>query len=90
MRNSNNPPTTPLLAILRQLDTDARRDEFASLAGTTTGYLYQLAGCNRSSCRNKLAMGIEQASRVMNARYGTDVITMQELASMCPLPQKLR
>ncbi|WP_315127300.1 hypothetical protein [Comamonas antarctica] len=88
MRNELPPPTTPLLAILRQLATDARRDEFAAKAGTSTAYLYQLAGCNRGACRTRLAKGIADASVEMNLLYGSDVITMEALAVMCPLPEK--
>ena len=81
-------PATPLLAILRQLGTNDRRDEFAALAGTSTAYLYQLAGCKRAACRTPLAKGIADASVVMHARYGIDVITMDALATMCQMPEK--
>ena len=77
-----NTPTTPLLAILRHL-TDEQREEFAELAGTKVSYLYQLASCARTSCRSSLAMKIEAASRTMAERYGSEAITMQELAQMC-------
>lgn len=85
MRNKLPPPTTPLLAILRQLGSDDRRDEFARIAGTSSAYLYQLAGCKRGSCRARLAKGIADASVEMHARYGTDTITVDALATMCPL-----
>ena len=81
-------PTTALLAILRQLGTNERRDEFAALAGTSTAYLYQLAGCKRAACRTPLAKGIADASVVMHERYGIDVITMDALATMCQMPEK--
>lgn len=84
MRNDET-PTTPLLAILRQLDTDARRIEFADLAETSVSYLYQLGGCNRGACRSLLAKKIAEASVVMQRRYGSDVITMEQLATMCPV-----
>lgn len=87
MRKELPPPTTPLLAVLRQLGTDERRDEFAALAGTSTAYLYQLAGCNRGACRTRLAKGIADASVQMNLLFGSDVITMETLATMCPLPE---
>lgn len=86
MRKNLPPPTTPLLTILRQLTKDTQRDEFAALAGTSTAYLYQLAGCKRGACRTRLAKGIADASVVMHARYGSDPITMETLATMCPLP----
>ena len=81
-------PATPLLTILRQLGTNNRRDEFTALAGTSTAYLYQLAGCKRAACRTPLAKGIADASVVMHARYGSDTITMDALATMCPLREK--
>lgn len=77
---------TPLLLILRALENDARRDEFAALAGTSRMYLYQLAGCHNRACRSSLAMGIADASLKMAEKYGSPVITMHQLASMCPLP----
>jgi len=77
---------TPLLTILRALENDARRDEFAALAGTSRMYLYQLAGCHNQSCRSTLAGAIEDASVKMHTKYGTPKITMRELATMCPLP----
>ncbi len=88
MRKELPPPTTPLLTILRQLGSDERRDEFATMAGTSTAYLYQLAGCKRGACRARLAKGIADASVRMHNRYETDVITMETLAMMCPLPEK--
>lgn len=77
------PPTTPLLAILRALETDERRDEFATLAGTTRAYLYQLAGCSRITCRAALADAIARASVEIAKKYKTEPITMETLARMC-------
>ena len=88
MRKNLPPPTTPLLTILRQLTNDTQRAEFATLAGTSTAYLYQLAGCKRGACRTRLAKGIVDASVVMHERYGSDPITMETLATMCPLREK--
>lgn len=82
------PPKTPLLTILRNLDTDARRDEFSMLAGTTTSYLYQLAGCHNRACRSSLALAISKASEVMNDRYGCGSIDVTTLATMCPMPSQ--
>lgn len=81
-------PKTPLLAILRALATDERRDEFATLAGTSRLYLYQLAGCHNRSCRSSLAKSIADASVVMHKQYGSEPITMEQLACMCPMPVK--
>ncbi|MDH1823723.1 MULTISPECIES: hypothetical protein [Delftia] len=85
MRQPLPPPSTPLLALLRQLGSDERRNDFAALAGTTTAYLYQLATCKRGACRSRLAKGISDASLVMHKRHGTEIITMDTLASMCPV-----
>lgn len=87
MRKRSTPPTTPLLAILRELDTDERRNEFARLAGTSVAYLYQLAGCNRTACRARLAKSIADASVQMDAKYNCGAVTMDTLATMCPLPE---
>lgn len=72
---------TPLLTILRQLDNNERRDEFATLAGTSRGYLYQLSGRFRS-CNVVLARRIADASVLMHAKYGSDIVTMELLADM--------
>lgn len=74
---------TPLLEILRQLENDAKRDEFAALCGTSKGYLYQLSICGRRGCRVALAQRIAEASEKMAAKYGTPAITVQTLATMC-------
>ena len=78
-----NSPRTPLLAVLRQLGTDDKRDEFATLAGTSRLYLYQLSICSRRSCRADLARRIADASVVMAEKYGTQVLTLDVLCSMC-------
>ena len=78
-----NSPRTPLLAVLRQLGTDDKRDEFAGLAGTSRLYLYQLSICSRRSCRADLAKRIADASVVMHEKYGTQVLTLEGLSTMC-------
>ena len=78
-----NQPKTPLLAVLRQLETDDKRDEFAALAGTSRLYLYQLSICSRRSCRADLAKRIADASVVMHEKYGTQVLTLEVICSMC-------
>ncbi|MFM2287558.1 MAG: hypothetical protein RL684_701 [Pseudomonadota bacterium] len=75
--------TTPLLDLLRALETDDRRDELARGAGTTRVYLYSLATCQRCSCRAPLAKGIADASAKLAEKYGTPVVTMEQLATMC-------
>lgn len=76
---------SPLLHILREMGVGAMRDEFAARAGTTSNYLYQLGSCQRGACRADLAKRISDASKVMNKRYGTPTITMEQLATMCPI-----
>lgn len=88
MKNRTNQVTTPLLTVLRQLGDDARRTEFAVEAGTTVNYLYQLAGCRRKACRAPLAKRIAEASKVMAERYGSDSLTMDDIATMCLLPDQ--
>lgn len=88
MRKNLRPPTTPLLALLRDLETDDKRNEFAQLAGTTRVYLYQLAGCNTQACRSRLAKSIADAAMAMHLKYGTDPISMETLATMCPIPER--
>ena len=78
-----NTPRTPLLHVLRQLGTDDKRNEFAALAGTSRLYLYQLSICSRRSCRADLAKRIADASEVMHERYGTQVLTLEGLSTMC-------
>ena len=78
-----NQPKTPLLAVLRQLETDDKRDEFATLAGTSRLYLYQLSICSRRSCRADLAKRIADASVVMHEKYGTQVLTLEGISTMC-------
>jgi hypothetical protein len=76
-------PTTPLLTLLRDLGTRERRDEFAAKCDTSTLYLYQVAGCHRRSCSAHKAYLIEQTSKEFNLLYGTPVVTMAEIATMC-------
>lgn len=78
-----NTPKTPLLHVLRQLGTDDKRNEFAALAGTSRLYLYQLSICSRKSCRADLAKRIADASVVMAEKYGTQVLTLEVLSTMC-------
>lgn len=78
-----NTPRTPLLHVLRQLGTDDKRNEFATLAGTSRLYLYQLSICSRRSCRADLAKRIADASVVMAEKYGTQVLTLEVLSTMC-------
>ena len=80
---------TPLLAALRACSVPEQH-EWAALAGTKRNYLYQLALCTRKSCRSGLARSIAEASVAMHVKTTGRIpkVTMEELASMCPLPGK--
>ncbi len=78
----HTPATTPLLALLRALTPD-QREEFVALTSTSVNYLYGLAGCARRSCRTTLAKEIADASVAMHKKYGTPVVTFDQLATMC-------
>lgn len=77
-------PITPLSTLLREL-TPRRRKQFAALAATSVSYLYQLAGCHRGRCRVDLALRIAKASEVLRKKYGTPIVTVETLATMCEL-----
>ena len=77
-----NDPRTPLLAVLRAL-TPEQRAEFAAEADTQVSYLYALSICARRSPRALLAKSIADASVVMCRRYGSPVVTLDDLATMC-------
>lgn len=76
---------TPLLLVLRQLENSTRRQEFADAAKTPVNYLYQLGSCQRASCRADKAKAIADASVTMNLLYGTDVLTVDTIATMCAI-----
>ena len=76
---------TPLLLVLRQLETRERRQEFADAAKTTVNYLYQLGSCQRTSCRANKAKTIADASKTMHLLYGSDVLTTDTIATMCAI-----
>lgn len=78
-----NEPKTPLLALLRAL-TPEQRSEFAAEANTPVSYLYALATCARTSPRVDLAKRIADASATMARRYETPVVTIEQIAEMCP------
>lgn len=81
-----NDPKTPLLALMRVL-TDEQRKQLAEDAATSVSYLYSLASCQRAACGSALAQRIERATMKMSERtLGlTPVVTMAELATMCLL-----
>lgn len=75
---------SPLLAALRTMSVPEQH-RLALMAGTSRNYLYQLAGCTRRPGIS-LATGIVDAMAVMHRETNGRVplISMQELASMCP------
>jgi hypothetical protein len=75
-------PKTPLIELLRDL-TDEQRHLFAKWSQTPLTYLYALGGCSRKACRSDKAVLIAQATQRLNKRFGTRVITVEELATMC-------
>lgn len=74
---------TPLLHVLRQLENSGQRQDFADAAGTTVNYLYQLGSCKRTSCSARKAKAIADASVHMHLMYGSDVLTVDTIATMC-------
>ncbi len=81
-------PITPLLSALRKMTVEEQH-QMATLAGTKRNYLYQLATCSRNSPKIKLAKAIADASVVLHVQTlgRTPKLTMEQLASMCPLPE---
>jgi hypothetical protein len=76
---------SPLTALLRACKDDDERCAFAEMAGTTVNYLYALAGCHRGQPRAGLAVGIEDASVILNrqTKGRTPIVTVREIATMC-------
>lgn len=77
---------TPLLVLLRCLDSD-QRETLALWSGTTVNYLYSLAGGHRNSPRAELAFRIEDASVRLSKENGgkLPVVTAREIATMAAL-----
>ena len=77
---------TPLLAWLRQA-TERERERLAALADTGVGYLYLLATCQRKNPAAKLALGIEDGTRLLHEETGgrLPIVTVRTLASMCAI-----
>jgi hypothetical protein len=69
------------MALLREL-TPEQRGMLADKAGTTVNYLYHVSACSRQP-RVGLAKRISEATTWANKRWGTPVITLDDLASMC-------
>jgi len=62
--------------------TKAQRQEVAEAAGTSVGYLYQLAGGHRRNPGTHIAVGIESATRQLHARCQTPIVTVESLANL--------
>lgn len=75
---------TPLSDFLR-IASPEQRERCATLAGTSVGYLYQLAGCHRRNPSAVLALRIAEATAVLHRE--TDgrlpVVTAEQIATMC-------
>jgi hypothetical protein len=79
--------TTPLTEWLRAA-TPEQRDRMATLAGTTVGYVYQLAGCSRGKAMTAdLAFRMEDAMKTLHAESdgALPVVSARELSCMCAL-----
>jgi hypothetical protein len=75
--------STPLLDFLRAAN-EQERSATAALAGTSVGYLYQVATCVRPRPSAILACAIEDATREMQKRNAAlPIVTVRELATMC-------
>lgn len=68
---------TPLLRLLRSLDAD-QRAAFAEAVGTTTVYLYQLAGQGAPNPRLRLAVRIVEASKRFAPRAMAQPLTFDD------------
>lgn len=79
------PTPTTCLRTLLQACTPTERDRLAALAGTTVGYLHQLAGCHRGVPRADLAVRIEDATTKMHAESAgrLPIVTARDVATMC-------
>ena len=69
---------TPLLRFLRALDAD-QRAAFSEAVGTTTVYLYQLAGQPAPNPRLRLAIRIVEASEKFGPKWMTPPLTYHDL-----------
>lgn len=79
------PPKTPLTAVMRSM-TSEQLLEFASHAGISKDYLYQIAGLHRKKISVQQAFRIEDASTRMARKYrGLPSITAREISQMADL-----
>lgn len=75
---------TPLSDFLR-IASPEQRERCATLAGTSVGYLYQLAGCHRRNPSVNLAVRLAEATETLHRE--TDgrlpIVTAEQIATMC-------
>ena len=78
--------STPLSKFIRDA-TPAERERCAMLAGTSVGYLYQIAGCHRPRPSASLALLLEDATRKLSEEtHGRlQTIDMRTITTMCAL-----
>jgi hypothetical protein len=76
--------SNPLLDILRMM-REEEQIAFGLRAGTTRGYLYQIAGGHRKSISVQLAFSIEDASRKIHEESGGyfPAVSARDIAEMC-------
>ena len=79
------PKTPTCLRQLLQACSPEELTRLATLAGTTVGYLRQLAGCHRGAPRADLAVRIEDASATLHAESAGRLpkVTARDIATMC-------
>ena len=70
---------TPLLRFLRSFPTKSERIAFATAAGTTEFYLYQIAAQPAPNPRLRLALAIVRESKRLSKRYMTPPLTLEDL-----------
>lgn len=75
---------TPLSDFLR-IASPEQRERCATLAGTSVGYLYQLAGCHRRNPSATLALRIAEATETLHRETEgrLPIVTAEQLATMC-------
>ena len=83
---TDNDTATPMLRWMRQA-TDAQREQLATLANTTRGYLYQLSserGGRGKQISAKLAFALEDGMKVIEGetKGALPALTAREIAAM--------
>lgn len=78
---------TPLLRFLRAL-SKTEREVFAAAVGTTTTYLYQLAGQPEPNPRLRMALAIRDESRRLAKHLMATPLTLEDLLIGVPDEEK--